>query len=121
MSSKPTRTPALTRDHIISDLSTLLSLPPNTSLTLLGQKQPSHPPNQSESASQLLSNFSPSAGQTDPKGVDAGVKVSAAYTRDMRSLQRQGLEAQLEKAGEGIEGVRDRAEGVQTALGEVKL
>jgi hypothetical protein len=121
MSSKPTTTPALTQTDILNDLSTLLSLPPTTIQTLLAQKQPPHPSNQAESASLLLSTFSPSAGQTDPKGVDAGVNLSVAYTRDMRSLQVQGLEAQLEKAGEGIEGVRDRAEGVQTALAEVKM
>jgi hypothetical protein len=84
--------------------------------------QPVHAPTAPQSASSLLSTLSPaSAAPVSVDTLDKAVALSAAYTKDMRALQQQGLEMRLERAGEGIEGVRERAEGVQAALGEVKL
>jgi hypothetical protein len=121
-SSTPgTGSTALSRSAISSDISTLLSLPGNVSHNLLGTTDPSVAHTQDTSTLQSLSAFSPSARPDDGSAVDAAVALSAAYTRDMRSLQRQGLEAELEQAGQGIEKVREQAEGVQVALSEVKL
>lgn len=113
--------PSLNSADLSSDISALLALPPQSSQTLSHLLNSTLPtPAAQPSASKLLSSFTPSAIK-DQARIDAGVKLSSAYTRDMRALQAQGLEEGLEVSGRGIEGVRERAEGVQAALGQVKL
>lgn len=118
---QPTIGSKITRNQISNDIFLLLSLPVGQSLDLLSPKQIKSASPSTASASHLLSTFSPSVSPGDFAAIEKSVALSAAYTKDMRALQQQGLEGQLENAGQGIEGVRERAEGVQAALGEVKI
>lgn len=120
-SSQAGRTPVVTRSDLAADLTALLGLSGRDLASLLVHQNdsvdsPAPTLVPAASASTLHADYSTSTATPD-----TSVALSAAYLREMQDLQRSGLERRLAGLGEGIDRVRERGEGVQGALAEVKL
>nr|XP_018259208.1 uncharacterized protein I303_08136 [Kwoniella dejecticola CBS 10117]OBR81366.1 hypothetical protein I303_08136 [Kwoniella dejecticola CBS 10117] len=107
---------SLSRQSITSDLSLLLSIPNTTIPSILDP--PSHPSTSSKDQKSIdvLNTFSSKTATN--KNSQALAKAYITQMNGSKILDKSG---EVEKLGERIDELRERGQGLESVLGEVKV
>ncbi|WVQ63872.1 uncharacterized protein L199_002028 [Kwoniella botswanensis] len=115
---------SLTPSNISSDLTHLLSLPATTLPSLLDTSSSSSPnpglPKSTSGTEQgsidVLNNFSPSQAN-----LEDSQRLIKSYIREMHNSQELEKSEEIGRLGERIDGLRERGQGLESTLSEVKV
>ncbi|WWC98005.1 hypothetical protein V866_004894 [Kwoniella sp. B9012] len=115
---------SLSPSNVSSDLTHLLSLPATTLSSLLDTSSSSSPTSNitkptlgtEQKAREMLNEFSPS--RANPEDSQRLIK---SYIREMHDSQALEKSGEIDRLGERIDGLRERGQGLESTLSEVKV